>query len=86
MKRILLDTNTYAAFKRNDQIALSIIRTSEYLGINVIVLGELYGGFKGGSKEKTNKEELEQFLDSARRQIIQLDEETSEFYPNIYCD
>jgi len=86
MKRILLDTNTYAAFKRNDQIAMSIIRTSEYLGINVIVLGELYGGFKGGSKEKTNKEELEQFLDSPRVQIIQLDEETAEFYANIYWD
>lgn len=86
MKRILIDTNAYAAFKRNDPLALDIIRTSEYIGINIVVLGELYSGFKGGSKETKNRKELEQFLDSPRVQLIQMDEETAEFYANIDWD
>ncbi len=86
MKRILIDTNAYAAFKKNDPRALQIIRTVEYIGINIVVLGELLGGFKGGSKESKNKKELEQFLDSPRVYIIQMDEETAEFYAKIYWD
>ncbi|MCL4537786.1 MAG: type II toxin-antitoxin system VapC family toxin [Nitrospirae bacterium] len=86
MKRILIDTNTYAAFKRNDHHALQVFRTVEYIGVNIIVIGELLSGFKGGSKEAKNRKELEQFLDSARVYVLPLDEETAEFYAKIYWD
>ncbi|MBI1811925.1 MAG: type II toxin-antitoxin system VapC family toxin [Nitrospirae bacterium] len=86
MKRILIDTNTYAAFKRNDHRALQVFRTVEYIGVNIIALGELLSGFKGGSKEAKNRKELEQFLDSARVYVLPLDEETAEFYAKIYWD
>ncbi|MBI4844540.1 MAG: type II toxin-antitoxin system VapC family toxin [Nitrospirae bacterium] len=86
MKRILIDTNAYASFKRNDPVALEVIRASEHIGINMIVLGELYCGFKGGSREKRNRKELEQFLDSPRVELLVIDEETAEFYANIYWD
>ncbi|TAN45309.1 MAG: type II toxin-antitoxin system VapC family toxin [Nitrospirae bacterium] len=86
MKRILIDTNAYAAFKKNDLRALQVFRTVDYIGIDVVVLGELLGGFKGGSKESKNKKELEQFLDSPRVYVIQMDEETAEFYAKIYFD
>lgn len=84
MKKILIDTNGYVAFKRNNSIALEILRTAEYIGISVLVLGELLGGFKGGSKEKKNMEELNKFLDSPRVYVLQIDEETAEFYARIY--
>ncbi|MBI4837592.1 MAG: PIN domain-containing protein [Nitrospirae bacterium] len=86
MKKILIDTNAYAAFKRNDSFAVEVLRTSAYMGVNIIVLGELYSGFKGGSKELNNRKELEQFLDSPRVNVIQIDEETAEFYAKIYWD
>lgn len=86
MKRILIDTNAYAAFKRNDPAAVSILKSVEYIGVNIVVLGELLSGFTGGSKEEKNKKELEQFLDSPRVDIVQMDEETSEFYAEIYRD
>lgn len=86
MKRILIDTNVYAAFKKDDRAVLNTMRTVEYIGVNIIVLGELLSGFKGGSKETTNKKEFEQFLDSPRVHIIQLDEETAEFYAKIHWD
>lgn len=86
MKRILIDTNAYAAFKQDDTTAVNVIRTSAYIGINIVVLGELYSGFKGGSREARNKKELIQFLDSPRVDTILMDEETAEFYAKIHWD
>jgi tRNA(fMet)-specific endonuclease VapC len=86
MKRILMDTNTYAAFKNNDPVAVNTFQTAEYVGVSVVVLGELFSGFKGGRKETRNRKELEQFLDSPRVHVIQLDEETAEFYATVYWD
>lgn len=86
MKRILLDTNAYAAFKKNDGDAVNTLKTTEYIGVNIVVLGELLSGFKGGTKELINRKELEQFLDSPRVNLLPLDEETAEFYARIYWD
>ncbi len=86
MKRILIDTNAYAAFKKNEAAAVSTFRTVEYIGINIVVLGELLSGFRGGNKEANNRKELEQFLDSPRVDLIQMDEETAEFYARVYWD
>lgn len=86
MKKILIDTNAYAAFKKNSPAALNVIRTAEYIGVNIVVFGELLSGFKGGTREAINRKELEQFLDSPRVHVIQLDEETAEFYAKIFWD
>jgi tRNA(fMet)-specific endonuclease VapC len=84
MKRILIDTNIYAAFKRNISEVTETLKRVDYIGINTVVLGELYGGFRGGSKEKLNLLELERFLDSPRVHVIPIDETTSEFYGQVY--
>jgi tRNA(fMet)-specific endonuclease VapC len=84
MKRVLLDTNIYAAFKKNVAEVVETLRQVDYIGINTIVLGELYGGFKGGSKEKINLLELERFLDSPRVNVLPIDETTSQFYAQVF--
>ena len=84
MKRILIDTNIYVAFKRNVKEIVEVLRTIDYIGINTVVLGELYAGFKGGEKEKKNKVELDKFLDSPRVEVIPVDEATSEVYAHIF--
>ena len=84
MKRILIDTNIYVAFKRNVKEVVEVLRTADYVGINTVVLGELYAGFKGGIKEKKNKVDLDQFLDSPRVEVIHVDEATSEVYAHIF--
>jgi len=84
MKKIMIDTNIYTSFKRNDTFLVEILRRAEFIGISIVVLGELLCGFKGGSKEHKNREELEQFLDSPRVHIIQMDEETAEYYAKIF--
>jgi len=86
VKRILIDTNAYAAFKKNDTDAVNTLKAVEYIGINIVVLGELLSGFIGGTREAKNRKELDQFLDSPRVSLIQLDEETAEYYARVYWD
>ncbi len=83
-KRILIDTNVYSAFKRNDAGVIAVLRKVEYIGVSVIVLGELIGGFQYGGRARKNIDELEQFLDSPRVYVIDVDEETAGFYADIY--
>ena len=84
MRRIIIDTNVYVAFKRNFEDVIDALRKVDYIGINTVVLGELYSGFKGGTMEGLNKRELEQFLDKPRVDVIPIDEITAEFYAHVY--
>lgn len=85
IKSILLDTNAYTAFKRNQNQAVSIIKSVDIIAINSIILGELLGGFALGSKSEINSYELDKFLESPRVKILPIDEKTSEYYALIYC-
>jgi tRNA(fMet)-specific endonuclease VapC len=84
MKKILLDTNGYVAFKKGDKDALQIIQKATTIGFSVVVLGELLAGFTAGSKESTNREELKAFLNSPRVMLLNIGEATSEFYANVF--
>lgn len=86
MKRILIDTSVYASFKRKETVAIVELRRVEYIGINIMISGEILSGFKGGKRDKQNIEELNLFLDSQRVHLIQIDEETAAFYAEIYWD
>jgi len=84
MKKGLLDTNYYVAFKRNDKQAIDALRSLDYIGIDITVLAELYTGFKMGSKEKFNTNELEKFLNNNRTHIINHDLNTAVYYAHIF--
>lgn len=84
MNRILIDTNVYSGFKRNDPRVVPLLKRAEYIGINTIVLGELIGGFKCGNKLERNLEELHAFLESPRVSVLDIDEDTAEFFGEIY--
>jgi tRNA(fMet)-specific endonuclease VapC len=86
MKRVIIDTNFYAAFKRNDAKAVNLLKEVDYIGINAVILGELFAGFRCGNKERQNRVELDQFLDSPRVYTVILDDETSEFYAQVFSE
>lgn len=86
MRRIIIDTNFYTAFKRNDSEAIDILKRAEYIGVNTVILGELFAGFRCGNREKQNRAELDQFLDSSRVDTIVLDDETADFYAQIFSE
>lgn len=86
MKRIIMDTNFYSAFKKNDSEAVALLKRVEYIGINSVIVGELLAGFRCGNKEKQNRLELDQFLDSPRVQFLAVDDETAEFYAQVFSE
>jgi len=83
MKEILIDTNIYSYALKGDRETVSLLRTMRLIGISSVSIGELLSGFKGGTREKENKRELEEFLDSPRVRIYPVDENTAEFYAGI---
>jgi tRNA(fMet)-specific endonuclease VapC len=84
VKRIIVDTNFYAAFKRNDAAAVSLLRRAEFIGLCSVILGELLAGFRCGSREEMNRKELDNFLDSPRVDVLPIDDETAEFYAQVF--
>ncbi|TAK74534.1 MAG: type II toxin-antitoxin system VapC family toxin [Gammaproteobacteria bacterium] len=85
VRKVMLDTNAYTAFKRGHEEVLSILQHADTIGMSSIVLGELTSGFLVGSKYKRNMDELNQFLDSPHVHIFSIDEETVAFYAKIYA-
>jgi tRNA(fMet)-specific endonuclease VapC len=86
VKGLLLDTNAYSAFKRGEPEAFEILSHAPLIGLDSIALGELLGGFAGGTKEAWNRQELEAFCSSRRVQRILVDERTAEHYAMISVD
>lgn len=86
MQELLIDTNIYAYAMKGDPEVTSVLRRCDKIGICAISIGELLSGFKGGSKEEKNKEELKQFLDSPRVFLYPIDENTAEFYSAVFSE
>jgi tRNA(fMet)-specific endonuclease VapC len=86
VKGLLLDTNAYSAFMRGMPEAIEILTSAPLIGLDSIALGELLGGFAGGTKEAWNRQRLEEFCSSRRVQRILVDERTAEHYAKIYID
>ncbi len=83
MKKIILDTNAYVKFLTGDQNVFHFIAKSSIVYMSIFVLGELYAGFKGGNKEKENKNILERFLNKPSVRILDATSETSEIFGQV---
>ncbi|WP_419662564.1 PilT domain protein [Desulfosarcina variabilis str. Montpellier] len=83
MKSVLLDTNIYSLAMKGDTDIVNAIRKIDRIGFSAISIGELLSGFKGGSLEKKNREELNIFLDSPRVVVHNIDETTADFYASV---
>ncbi len=86
MRKVLIDTNVYTAFKRDDPVIVDTFQHLDFIGINVTVLAELYAGFKGGNREKRNRTELEDFMNSSRVYFIGFDRDSADFYAKIFSN
>ena len=80
MKKILLDTNAYTRLLAGAEEVLDVVAAAEIVYMSVFVLGELYAGFIGGSKEEENRETLRRFLLKPAVKILNATSETSEVF------
>jgi predicted nucleic acid-binding protein len=82
---LLIDTNVYAAFKRNHASVVEELQRAPEIVLCPIVLGELRGGFALGSRERQNLRELDDFIDGSRVRLASVTDRTSVFYGRIYA-
>jgi tRNA(fMet)-specific endonuclease VapC len=61
--RLLLDTNAYSALREGHAEVAGQVRRAERVLLSVVVLGELFYGFRHGSRYEDNRRSLEAFLD-----------------------
>ena len=83
MRKVLLDTNAFTSLFKGDKKVLAEISKSDIIYVSIFVLGELYAGFKGGTKELQNKEILNRFLEKITVQILVASAETAEIFGKI---
>lgn len=84
MRKVLIDTNIYSHAIRGDSDVIEILKKSDKIGFTVISIGELIAGFKAGKNELNNREMLTEFLDSPRVVVLPIDENTAEFFGEIF--
>ena len=86
MKKIVLDTNAYTRLLTGEEDVLDVIGTAEIVYMSIFVLGELYAGFAGGKKERSNKDTLNRFLLKPSVKILNATCETAEVFGLVKQD
>lgn len=84
MYSLFLDTNGYSDMRRGKHNIVSLLRQTNKIFLNSIVLGELISGFKMGNKFDNNHKELKEFINNENVIFIPIVEKTSQFYSDIY--
>ena len=84
--RVALDTNIYSLLGRgsvNDETA-QLIQSADSLGLPVIVLAELYAGFRQGKLKDKNIQNLKKFLLLKNVEVLNTTLDTSEIYGDMH--
>jgi tRNA(fMet)-specific endonuclease VapC len=84
--RLCLDTSAYSHFKRGDPQVVDLIDRAEWLGVPVLVLGELAVGFRQGKRRLENQAELAQFLANPAVEVLPVNEDMTDIYADIVLD
>ncbi len=83
MKKVVLDTNGYTKLLLGELSVLEVLAEADRVFVPTVVLGELFAGFKGGTKEVKNKKILEHFLAKPQVEIVPIVKETAEIFGQI---
>ena len=83
MRKILIDTNAYTAFMTGDERVLDVLAEAGTTFLSAIVIGELYAGFRGGSRLRENRAQLTSFLQKSTVRVLDVTAETAEVFGQI---
>jgi predicted nucleic acid-binding protein len=83
VSRYCLDTVAYSHFKRGEEKVTAILDRAEWIGVPVIVIGELCAGFAKGSRLQKNISELDDFLGLPVVVTLPVDRRVAEVFGEI---
>lgn len=84
--RLCLDTSAYSHFKRGDAQVVDLIDRADWIGVPVVVLGELEVGFRQGRRIAENQAELQEFLASPLVDVLSVTDDIVGAYADIVLD
>lgn len=82
--RLVLDTSAYSRFRAGHEVALDHIAQADVVLLPATVLGELYGGFASGRRERENRQALEEFLEEPFAAVLPTTRQVAEQYGRVY--
>jgi tRNA(fMet)-specific endonuclease VapC len=83
LKRVMLDTNAYSRLVTGDESVLEVLSEAETVYLSIFVLGELFAGFKGGQRERKNREQLKSFMDGPSVKLLFATDTTAEIFAGV---
>lgn len=83
MDTVSIDTNAYTAYRRGDGEILRVLGGAGSIHLSLFVYAELLTGFRGGSREKENRTELEAFLNKPGVRLSLPTARTGEYFALI---
>lgn len=83
MSRLVLDTSAYSHFKRGDAEAVDTLSRASWIGVPVVVIGELAAGFAMGRRRAVNEKELREFLAQPVVEVLDVTEEVARAWGEI---
>lgn len=86
MKRYCLDTVAYSHFKRGEKRITALLDSALWIGVPVVVIGELCAGFAQGSRVLVNLAELDDFLALPVVETLPVDRQIAEIFGEIMAD
>ncbi len=84
--KLLLDTNAYSSLGKGDQKIKRLLEEADFVYLSIVVMAELYAGFKLGNREASNREYLSAFSKRANLEIIPVSIETADIYAEIFSE
>lgn len=81
--RVMIDTNAYTALMTGSTRIADILAGSEAILLPAVVVGELYDGFRGGSRTLENHEILRRFREKPRTVCVPVTDTTAEWFAEI---
>ncbi len=82
----LLDTSAYSQLKRGHEGVAELVRRSRLLYFSAIVAGELFHGFRRGSRYHHNRRELDAFLANDRVRFLPVTLDTADRFGRVTAD
>ena len=85
MAQVVVDTNILSKLFSGDSAIRKTLDTYDEIFVPFIVVGELYAGFRVGTKFADNQAVLQDFLQNPNVHILQSNDETPGIYGELFA-
>ncbi len=86
VNKVAFDTNAYSRLLHGDRYLQQILEGASVIYLSVIVIAELWFGFKSGTKDRQNKKFLDEFLHSNAVEVVTVKTETADIYAEVKAE